>query len=166
MMRDWLCLPLLLSGVLGCREAPPAQVEAKVDAPKPRAASTPAPAPSEPPQGQPEVKEEAFVVRASAPESASGPFDFTVTLEALSGYKVNPEYPIKFTFDIGAFSAEPGVLRKEQGQVEEKKAELKGVVKLTAPGPTVVSGKLSFSVCTDERCLIEKRDLAVSVLGS
>ncbi len=165
-MRNWLSLALLVSGALGCREAPPAQVETKLDAPKPAAQEVPAPAPSEPKQAQPEVKEEAFVVRASAPESAEGPFDFTVTLEALAGYKVNPEYPIKFTFDSGAFSAEPGVLRKEQGQVEEKKAELKGVVKLTAPGPTVVSGKFSFSVCTDERCLIEKRDLAVSVLGS
>lgn len=164
-MRNWLSLALLFSCALGCHEAPPAQVEAKLDAPKP-APEAPAPAPAEPKQAQPEVKEEAFVLRASAPESAEGPFDFIVTLEALSGYKVNPEYPIKFTFDTGAFSAEPEVLRKEQGQFEEKKAELKGVVKLTAPGPNVVSGKLSFSVCTEERCLIEKRDLAVSVLGS
>lgn len=108
-------------------------------------------------------------MHAIAPSSAKAgtPFEFKVTLEAQAGYKVNPDYPIKFTYDSGpSFSADPNVLRKEQATVEGKKAELKGAVQLTGPGSTVVSGKLSFSVCTDDRCLIEKRDLSVSVVGS
>lgn len=167
-MRMRKTLFLLTLSALGCRENSTAEAKSEAVA-APKVAEVQA-APSSPPTlAQPEVSDEAFVVRAEAPKSAAAgvPFDFKVTLEARAGYKVNPEYPIKFTFDTGpSFTAEPAVLRKEQGAVEEKKAELRGPVRLAGPGPAIISGKLSFSVCTDARCLIEKRDVSVSVVGS
>lgn len=168
-MRTWISLAIFSFGALSCRENPKAQAEAPAR-PNPPAPLVAAPAEAEraAPKLQSEVREEAFIVRArAAPNAAVGvPFDFTVTLEAQAGYKVNPEYPIKFIFDsLPAFAADPAILRKEQGTIEEKKAELKGAVRLTGAGQALVSGKLSFSVCTDARCLIEKRDLSVSVVG-
>lgn len=116
--------------------------------------------------GEPSYAEAAFEAKLLPPETIvlNQPVIFRVTLAAQGGYKVNQEYPIKF-----AVRASPGVspvketVRKEDGKVEKMTAELPFAVTLTKAGKLQVGGKLSFSVCTDERCLIEKRDLLVSV---
>src|SRR5690606_18913365 len=95
---------------------------------------------------------------------AGVPLEFLVTLEAKGGYKVNDEYPLKFVVtQTAAVKAEKSTVRKEDGKLEKTRAELPVRVTLNAPGEHQVGGKLSFSVCTDERCLIEKRDLMVTV---
>lgn len=116
--------------------------------------------------GAPRYDEEAFEVTLHAPNEAKvgEGIPVSVVLVAKAGFKVNPEYPIKFAFEESAeLVSEPKVLRKEQGTLEKTRAELRGVVTPRAAGARVVAGKLSFSVCTDERCLIEKRDLALTV---
>ena len=113
--------------------------------------------------------EEAFQLIIEAPSAArvGESVEVVIHLTAQSGYKVNPEYPLKFTFETSdAATAEIPVLKKEQGTVEKGRAELRGKVKLPKAGKQLVGGKLSFSVCTDERCLIEKRDLALPITVS
>ena len=123
------------------------------------------------PSGNPKAKydEEAFQLTIAGPGSGQvgESVEVVIHLQAQSGYKVNQEYPIKFTFDASeSVNAEMPVLKKEQGKVVKNEAELRGKVKLGKAGPQVIGGKLSFSVCTEERCLIEKRDLALPITAS
>lgn len=119
--------------------------------------------------GKAAYDEDAFGLSITPPEKVvvGTPLSFKVILKAKSGYKVNDEYPIKF--ELAATSgvkAEKSVLRKEDAKLEKTQAEFPVLVTLEAAGPAEVSGKLSFSVCTEERCLIEKRELTVKVTAS
>lgn len=161
-----LGLLVLIPPLLACEKETPRVTETVAVASVPQAGgstvvSEPSPAPA-----AARYDEEAFEVLLHAPTTAKAgePIPVSVVLVAKAGFKVNPEYPIKFAFESSAdLVAEPAVLRKEQGTLEKGKAELRGVVTLRTPGARAVGGKLSFSVCTDERCLIEKRDLSVTV---
>lgn len=110
--------------------------------------------------------EEAFSIRvelgaASGPE---GTRDLSIVLLPKSGFKVNEEYPIKFTAKTeGDVTFAPTVLAKEQASIKKDRAELKGKASPTKPGLVRGTGRLGFSVCTEERCLIEKRDLLVEL---
>ena len=108
-------------------------------------------------------------MKLSAPAQAKVGESVEVLIELVptSGYKVNLEYPIKFAFVDGeGVTAEPNVLKKEQATLDKTRAVLKGKVKLSQAGERALGGKLSFSVCTEERCLIEKRDLRVTLNAS
>ncbi len=113
--------------------------------------------------------EEAFHVVLSAPqEIKSGQStQFTLILKAKSGYKINPDYPLKFKFapETGV-SPKQEVVRKDQAKIEGKLAQLPLAATVEKPGKVKISGKIYFSVCTDERCLIEKRDLSILVNAS
>lgn len=118
---------------------------------------------------KPSYDEDAFTLSLSGPSTAQvgESVKFVVTLSAKNGFKVNEEYPVKFRPVAGAglaFAKE--TVGKEDGQVEKSKVVLPIEVKLSQPGKLEVSGKLSFSVCTDDRCLIEKRDLGVTITAS
>jgi len=161
-----------------------ASAESKSQAAAPPAAAPPAAAPAatptaaaDEPAGAAERKteprqsyqEEAFELSLTGPSAGKveESLEFVVRLEAKAGYKVNTEYPIKFTFESSAAVVpEVPVLKKENGSIEKSQAELRGKLKVTQPGAHSVAGKLSFSVCTEERCLIEKRDLGLFLTAS
>jgi hypothetical protein len=121
------------------------------------------------PAGESSYKEESFHLTLTAPEAieAGKPAEFKVILEAQAGFKVNDEYPIKFQFaeQKGILPSKP-IVKKDDAKIEKQRAEMPLSVTIEAKGKHKVSGKLSFSVCTDERCLIEKRDLSVEVNAS
>lgn len=122
-----------------------------------------------PPEGRHEYTEEAFLAKIVAPKevSAGKTAVFQVVLEATNGYKVNPEYPLKFAvFESPGAKASKATVRKEDAKVEGNRVDLPVTVTISTPGTHQVGGKLSFSVCTDERCLIEKRDLLITVTAS
>lgn len=157
---------------VGCDE-PAAQAESheKLAAPSsPSVASAEkAAAPPEAPtpvDGKASYKEEAFHLSIEAPGAvvAGKESIFKVILAAQSGYKVNDEYPLKFQFSETEHvrPAKPTV-RKEDAKLEKQRAEMPLPVTIESKGKHKVSGKLSFSVCTEERCLIEKRDLTIEV---
>lgn len=159
--------------VLGCDE-PAAQAEPK-DAALPSPTKAPAVAEPGPSQGseraggKPSYKEEAFSLSLEAPPAVSSGKEaaFKVILTAAGGYKVNDEYPLKFQFaETANVRPKKSTVRKEDAVLEKQRAELPLPVTIESPGKHKVSGTLSFSVCTDERCLIEKRDLSVEVDAS
>lgn len=116
-----------------------------------------------------EYKEAAFSVMLKAPAQvkAGAPLDFVIVLSAHDGFKINEEYPLKFQFnEAKGVTPKKDIVRKEDAQVEKSTATLPLTVTIGAAGKHTVSGKLSFSVCTEERCLIEKRDLKVEVDAS
>lgn len=138
---------------------------------KASAASNPttqvAAAPDAGPQGQGSYREEGFVLTLEAPESvdAGKPAEAKVILEAKDPYKVNQEYPIKFALkESSGLTFPSATVGKESVTLEPKKAVLKVALTPKAAGKHELAGRLSFSVCTEERCLIEKRELAVPVV--
>lgn len=159
---------------LGCEQSD-AKAEPKAAASAPEAASTEPAAPeatadsSSPTAGQPSYEEDAFHLSLEGPDSAKSgeKASLKVILTAQSGYKINDEYPIKFQFaEMAKVVPDKAVVRKEDAKVEKLRVEIPLSVTVQAPGKHQVSGRLSFSVCTDERCLIEKRDLMVKLDAS
>jgi hypothetical protein len=119
------------------------------------------------PQGQSSYREEAFVLTLEAPEAVAvgKPAEAKVILEAKDPYKVNQEYPIKLTLrESSGLTFPSATVGKESVTLESKKAVLKVALTPKAAGKHELAGRLSFSVCTEERCLIEKRELAVPVV--
>lgn len=179
-----LALLSLFTLPLGCEEAPSAAAQAKEKAPPesvavPNAATANAAAS---PTGsgsaasgaaaeaaQSSYKEKAFALELVGPTAAKvgEVVKLEVHLEASAGFKVNDEYPLKFKFESA-----PGVTPKQEvvpraaAKLEKTKATLPLEVTFTEAGKRAVIGRLSFSVCTAESCLIEKRDLRVEVDAS
>lgn len=166
---------LAFGSALGCQQSDASassestttpQVGATASDAAPVPAVSPAPANA---SGQDEYKESAFQLVLKAPEKveAGKPTAFTIVLTAQGGYKVNDEYPIKFQFsETKGVSPAKQTVAKDDVQLEKTKATMPFTVTIQSPGKHEVSGRFSFSVCTDERCLIEKRDLRVEVNAS
>jgi hypothetical protein len=150
-----------------------AACSAPKDAPPPAPAAAAA-APAGPAEARSRAEGEHWTaaLEASGPVRAGEPAEGRVRVTARGGYHVNEEYPMSFRPAGGAgarFSGERVALAPREktacgGGVEgacEVTAPLAFVPE--APGEVRIAGTLAFSVCTAERCLIEKAPLAVSV---
>jgi hypothetical protein len=93
----------------------------------------------------------------------SGPAQLQAVLVAKPPYHVNAEYPHKFTFSDPPAGLEYPEKTVRGMQVTPERGALRLPVVAKSAGPSTVSGTLSFSVCTDERCLVEKRELQVAL---
>jgi hypothetical protein len=121
------------------------------------------------------AQQEAWAVALEPPTQArpGEPARATVRIRGRAGYHVNGEYPTSFVADPAAaatlgqrkvmlterLAATP--CAAEPGQACEVALALPFSV--PAAGGAVLSGTLAFSVCTAERCLIEKVRLAAPV---
>ena len=121
-------------------------------------------------------KGDEFAVSASVegPLSAGSEAAFLARVEARKGFHINAEYPVSFRPSTGSegirFERERYPLQESAERVpcakEAKDAcELRARVPFTAaaPGDHRVGGILAFSVCSEEKCLIEKAPLEVHV---
>jgi hypothetical protein len=133
------------------------------------------------PAGAPPVataEKDAWRVSLEAPARAAPgqPARATVRIRGNVGYHVNGEYPTSFLPDPPAAGTlgtkklplterlSAGPCAKEPGQ----SCEVAFALPFTAPaaGEAVLAGTLAFSVCTAERCLIEKVRLAAAAPAS
>jgi len=82
-------------------------------------------------------------------------------LVAKPPYHCNPEYPHKFKLN----AAPPGLSYPEETvrgmKVTPGRSVLAIPVNAQSAGKPTITGTLSFSVCTEERCMVEKRDLSL-----
>ncbi len=169
-------LTLGTSLLLGCnKETPPAAEEPRsasnAAAPKAAPASENASAPAAaaadgaPAAGTPRVTDAAFEVSLEAPQplKAGQAGSVDVVLVAKAPFHVNDQYPIKLKL-----KETPGVkyanltITKDAAKVENMKAVMP-VAFTPEAGKRTVAGTFSFSVCTEDKCLMEKRDLALDV---
>jgi hypothetical protein len=167
---------LLFAGTLvACqRESPPVTQEAK--APTAGAVST---APASPAG--------TALAPASAPAAAAGQskYDegkFVLTLEpagdvvagkggvvnvvlvANPPFHTNKEYPYKFKPKEGEGVKFPApVVGKEVAKLETQRLTMPVTFSAEKAGKATVAGQFAFSVCTEETCLIEKRDLSLTI---
>jgi len=101
-------------------------------------------------------------LQAAAPAKAGAPVELEVVLTAKPPYHCNAEYPHKFKLNAAPGLSFPQETVKGM-RVTPERSVLSVPVTATSAGKASISGTLSFSVCTEERCLVEKRDLALAL---
>jgi hypothetical protein len=163
-------------GLFACKNQPPPAAEASAE-PAPAA---PAPTAAAAPVATPGAEPAAAAPAAAASKYSEAPFD--VELQAKGGYAsgqagtaeivitakppfhANDKYPYKFKLN-----ETPGlkyanlVVDKDAVKVEKTRATLSVPLTPESAGKHTVSGKLFFSVCNEDQCLVEKRDLALQI---
>jgi len=164
--------------LLGCsKESPPAAEEPRSasNAASPAAAPGAAPAgdaPAEAPAatpvtGQPKFSDTAFDLTIEAPKApvkAGQAGALEVVLVAKAPFHVNDKYPIKLKLkETPGLKYENLVVGKDAAKIEAMKAVVPVGFTPDAAGKRTVAGQLAFSVCTEDKCLMEKRDLALDV---
>ncbi len=104
----------------------------------------------------------AVSIQAQSPVRSGEGSTATVVLSCKAPFKCNQKYPYKMALDAPA-----GVSYASQtirsANVGEKSTTLGVPFTAAGKGKATVGGTFSFSVCTDDKCLIEKRPLAVSI---
>lgn len=165
--------------LLGCnKETPPAAGEprsasnaaapqAPPNAPETANAPAAAAAAEASPAGVAKVTDAAFDLSLDAPKAAlkagqAGVVE--VVLVAKAPFHVNDKYPIKLKLkETPGIKYESLIIGKDAAKVEHMKAVVPVSFTPDAAGKRSVAGQLSFSVCTEDKCLMEKRDLALDV---
>lgn len=96
-----------------------------------------------------------------APLKVGQPGEVRVVLECMTPYKCNEKYPQKFVLEPNdAVRFEHTTVREVQ--FAQNRAVMSVPLAPLRPGRQEVSGLLSFSVCSDSECLIEKRQLSLT----
>lgn len=132
-------------------------------------AATPAADPAKAAAGQTvqgtAVTEEPFSIwlQAASPIAAGAPATVEAVLLAKPPYHCNAEYPHKFKLGAAPAGLSYPEATVKGMKVTAERSVLSIPVQAQTPGKATVSGTLSFSVCTEERCLVEKRDLALNL---
>lgn len=152
--------------------APAAKAEA--ESPAPSAPVVQAAQPAEP------AASGAAASGAAASQLSEGPFDLKLqgagpfevgkpakaelVLVAKAPFHVNDKYPYKFKLKEAAGLTFPApVVGKDSAVLEKASVTMAVPFSATSAGKHTLAGQFAFSVCTDEKCLIEKRDLALEL---
>lgn len=86
-----------------------------------------------------------------------------IELLSLGAYKVNDKYPYKFKIkQADGLKLDSNVIEKDNVKLEKKRAVMSVPFTPESAGKKTLAGQFAFSVCTDDRCLIEKRDLKLA----
>lgn len=95
---------------------------------------------------------------------AGKPGALSVVLVAKPPYHVNDKYPIKLKLkETPGVKYDNMVVGKDAVKLEATKAVMPVSFTPDAAGKRTVAGQLAFSVCTEDKCLMEKRDLLLDV---
>lgn len=143
----------------GCKSNVPPSSEEPATAEQPLAQA-------EPEEVGPVAQDAAFVAKLVAPANfvVGQSSQVRLELEAKAPFHCNEQYPYKFTLDAssGLKTAQP-VVTKENFELGESKATANIEVTPLQAGDHTLSGLFAFSVCTDDKCLIERRKLALEL---
>lgn len=175
--RHLLALAFAALGAACSKEAPPAAEEprtphheAAADTRPTVAAASAAVAPAAPPTGAAtgpaKIAEDNFDLELASVGawSAGQRGEVSVTLRAKGSFHCNKDYPYKLTLaDTPDVEFESNPVTKEAAKIDEKVTVVTFGVKPRSAGKKKIGGKFAFSICTDDKCLIEKRDLSVDV---
>jgi hypothetical protein len=151
--------------------AEPAQPAAPTPSPAPSAAVVQAAQPAQPTPAAEgmagsQVAEGAFdlKIRSAGPFEVGKPSTAEVVLLAKAPFHVNDKYPYKFKLkDAPGLAFPTPVVGKDAVKLETMTATMSVPFSAKSAGKHTLSGQFSFSVCTDDKCLIEKRDLALDL---
>lgn len=103
-------------------------------------------------------------LRAVGAVAAGKPAGVEVVLVPKGGFHTNDKYPYKFkTAASAGVSYRTPVFTKDDMTLEEHRATMKLDFTPDSAGEKTLSGQFAFSVCSADKCLVEKRDLTLSV---
>ena len=158
---------LLSAALLACDKADETRGRVSTETQKRQSASgvSAREAPSKSTPAPSTIKEEHFELRmmSEGPHAVGAAEAVKIVLEAAGGYKVNQEYPYKFQLRPSPGVSYPAaIVKRDRVKLEKHRATMTVPFTPTSEGSTTVMGQFSFSVCTDEKCLIEKRELSYS----
>lgn len=128
---------------------------------------TPPPAPAPPPVESPKQTGQAFSVwlQSSGQYSAGQQGTVEAVVVPKGEFHCNQEYPYKFVVSSGSSGVtypKPTV-RGEGLSVSTNRASMRIPFVPQNAGDAKVGGTFHFSVCTDSQCVVEKRDVFVTV---
>lgn len=167
-MRIFIPLAVLsLLALGGCKKAPPtpeAQHDHAAHDHAKHQAEAAAEAPAEP--SGPKIETGSFVLEVSPaqPRYAAGKAgELEIALESRGEWHVNQEYPIRVDL-----KAAPGVtlpkaelVKDDAKEFGEEKVRFLAAIEPASAGEHEVTCDVSFALCTEENCILEKRTLAM-----
>ncbi len=119
------------------------------------------------PSGAAKFTDPAFELSLEAPKAslkAGQAGAVEVVLIAKAPFHVNDKYPIKLKLkETTGVKYENLVIGKDAVKLEVMKAVVPVSFTPDGAGKRTLAGQLSFSVCTEDKCLMEKRDLLLDV---
>jgi hypothetical protein len=170
---------VLLCCLSACKNQPPPAAEATAAEPAPPApaAASAAAAPAATPAA---ADPAAAAAGPAASKYSEAPFDVVIqpkgaysagqagaaeiVISAKPPFHANDKYPYKFKLvETPGLKFANLVVDKDAVKVEKTRATLSVGFTPESAGKHTVSGKLFFSVCNDDQCLVEKRDLALDI---
>jgi len=87
-----------------------------------------------------------------------------IVLEAKAPFHANDKYPYKFKLaDSPGVSFADKIVTKDKAKVEHMKVTMPVAFTPDDSGQRKISGLFQFSVCSEDKCLIEKRNLALDI---
>lgn len=113
-----------------------------------------------------QVSEPGFAVelRSSGQSAAGRTGSLLVLLEAKAPYHVNQAYPFRFSpKPVEGLKFPVKAIDTERVKFDEHHGTFPLLFTAEKPGTFQVTGTFSFSVCSADKCLMEKRDLALTV---
>jgi hypothetical protein len=135
---------------------------------------------ADPPPVEPSVSAQASIEPAPAPEFHENTFDLVlrpagafaagkpgsaeIQVSAKNGYHCNDKYPYKFkTSESPGVAYSSPVFTKDALHLEPGTATMKVDFTPDSKGQKTIAGVFAFSLCSAERCLVEKRNLALNI---
>lgn len=89
-----------------------------------------------------------------------------VIIASKAGYHINAQYPYKFKLaepaPAGVTYPKP-LLKREDGTFSEQRGSFKVPFTASKSGKAKIAGVLSFSVCSEANCLMDRQELALDV---
>lgn len=164
--------------VSGCKNQAPPAAEATATEPVPAApqaappatpgasAAEPTPAAADAAPAASKYSEAGFdlVLQPKGAYSSGQAGEAEIVLNAKPPYHVNDKYPYKFKIkEAPGLKFANLVVAKDAVKLEPARATVPVAFTPESAGKHTVAGQLSFSVCTDDKCMIEKRDLALEI---
>jgi hypothetical protein len=172
-----LCLSLSAS-VCGCKnQAPPAAEATATESAASPPASAPAAAAPAPAAGDSAAAEPAadasdkfseagfdLVLQPKGAYTSGQAGEADIVLSAKAPFHVNQNYPYKFKLkEAPGLKFANLVVAKDAVKLEPARATVPVAFTPETAGKHTLAGQLSFSVCTDDKCMIEKRQLALDI---
>lgn len=132
----------------------------------PVASASPAADPGSNAPASSQFDEAAFSLKMEpiGPYAVGKPGFVTIQLVAKGPHHVNQEYPHKLRLrSTDGVTYPQSVVSRDSMKVTPMRADVSVPFTPTRAGKLMIGGEFAFSLCTADRCLIEKRSLAVDV---
>jgi hypothetical protein len=167
--RSALLVSFSVAGLLlasaACKSAPASSALPAEPNPGAKLEGTPVQA-AEPAKASAETDAYSVALKAPTSVKAGALSTLEVSVTPKAPFHCNMEYPYKLKLEPNpALALRGDAITKEAFQISAEGTKLQVPFTATKAGQYVVTGQLSFSVCKDDQCLVERQALSVAILA-